>query len=1306
MHLLAAKPGGFTDDEGIIDLQQTAADIVILAAQDTTLSMLAQCAEQLPDSYPSIRLANFVNLTKPAAFDLYAHRVLEHAKLIVVSLLGGKAYLPYGVEQLQKICNDTGAHLAIVPGDDQPDDELFAASTLPREDLIRLWRYLREGGIRNTENAYRFIQQTFFSASICPLDTFIAYEEPRPLPRTLIYCPHRQEQSFQEWQTQVTRRGEQSECDIPTAILLFYRSHLQAANTQAFSDFIEILEHQGLAVLPIATASLKEPECKALVDQLAQKSDCRVFLNTTAFSIRSATSDANGEQGFLGNAHLSSQPDLLEPDPLFAINAPVLQVILAANSEEDWQEHSQGLRARDIAMNIALPEMDGRVISRAISFKNETQRSTRTEYSQVNYQLQPDRAAFVAELAHRWTSLSIIPNSDKRIALILANYPTRDGRIGNGVGLDTPASTIEILNAMASEGYPIKDIPETGNALIQALLGNVTNDLDNIDLRPCQQSLAIDEYQQYFSALPQACQQSVLNQWGPPEQDPKHRSGRLMIAGIRLGETFVGIQPARGFNMDVAANYHDPDLVPPHSYLAFYFWLRHNYQVDAFIHIGKHGNLEWLPGKGLALSNRCWPEIALGPMPHLYPFIVNDPGEGAQAKRRSQAVVLDHLMPPMTRAETYGELQELEQWVDELYQAMGLDPRREALLRSNILDLINRTHLLSELNLKGDEVNDENAVLNELDAYLCDLKEAQIRDGLHTYGVTPCGEQRVDTLVALTRLPRGEQRTQDASILSCLVSDLSLSLELDPDSPAFDPLQFDAKAPWQGPKPAILKNIEQSPWRNHADTRERLELLAKHLVDVHFSTAQPDTPLIKIEQLPHTQMLFEHIETVIAPAFDGSAPEEIRQLLNGLAGGFVPPGASGAPTRGRLDVLPTGRNFYSVDSRSIPTPAAWELGQASAEQLVMRHLQEHGDYPKTLGLSVWGTATMRTGGDDIAQAFALMGVKPVWAPGSNRVTDFEIIPNFLFNRPRVDVTLRVSGFFRDAFPNVMKLYDAAVSALAEHQEPGNTNTIKQRIESDIEQLTQNGLPPEQAKQQARWRVFGSKPGAYGAGLQGLIDERCWDTPDDLAEAYINWGGYAYGQHEQGTEAFDAFEHRLGQLEAVVQNQDNREHDLLDSDDYYQFQGGMTNAVRVVSGETPAVYHGDHSNPAAPQIKTLQEELNRVIRSRVVNPKWIAGMQRHGYKGAFEMAATVDYLFAYDATTDMISDYQYEMVAENYLFEEKNRAFLENNNPKAMQEMAERMMEAIQRGLWEEPDDYSAKLESLLLDIEDKLEQGM
>jgi len=435
--------------------------------------------------------------------------------------------------------------------------------------------------------------------------------------------------------------------------------------------------------------------------------------------------------------------------------------------------------------------------------------------------------------------------------------------------------------------------------------------------------------------------------------------------------------------------------------------------------------------------------------------------------------------------------------------------------------------------------------------------------------------------------------------------------------------------------------------------------------------------------------------------------DEIGNTMGGLDGRCVPPGPSGTPTRGRLDTLPTGRNFYAVDSRAVPTPTAWELGQASAEQLVARHLQEHGDYPREIGLSVWGTATMRTGGDDIAQAFALMGIRPVWAPGSNRVVDFEIMPGFKLGRPRVDVTLRVSGFFRDAFANVMRLFDAAVQRLADFEEPGDTNTIRGHVDKRAQALAEQGVSRDEARRQAGFRVFGSRPGAYGAGLKGPIDERTWDDGDDLARAYMDWGAYAYGQETWGEAAGEAFGDRLGRIEAVVQNQDNREHDLLDSDDYYQFQGGMANAARHQrgDGDGPAIYHSDHSNPAAPQVRTLKEELNRVVRSRVTNPKWIAAMQRHGYKGAFEMAASVDFLFAYDATTALVDDYQYEHVSDALVHDEANQQFLREHNPRALQDMSERLVEAMQRGLWAEPGEYRERTESLLLELDEGRERG-
>lgn len=1353
MHLLAAQPGGFTDDEGIIDLGQTPGKIVLLSAADSVLAGLADSAETLDEDFPSIRLANWIQLLKPAAFDLYRDKVIDHASIVVVSLLGGESYWQYGVEQLQEWAKQSSPasprQLIIVPGDDTPDEELFSISTTSTQETIKVWRFLREGGTINHRHLYHFLASSYLNstnAELSYLQTSYLWAEPRTLPKSLLYLPSSwTKKSYDQYHLNDWKNYWQDENNkkenlhtAPVCALIFYRSHLQSANAQMFDQLIDAITAQGLRPLPIAISSLKDKESLALVNYLIAETNTSLIINTTGFASHTVSSP-----------DLSSEPtDFASP---FALSIPVLQLILSSSTESDWQSYSQGLRSRDIAMQIVLPEMDGRIITRAVSFKAEARFCERCEISVVRYALHQERASFVVRLAKAYCRLATKKNSEKRIAFILANYPTKDGRIGNGVGLDTPASTINLLQALADNHYPIKNIPENGNALITELLGAVTNNPNTLHQLPCWQSLSQEDYQRHFLALPKANQQMVLERWGSIDQDPKYRNGRIMLAGIRLGETFVGIQPARGFNMDLSANYHDPDLVPPHSYLAFYFWLRHCYQVDAIIHVGKHGNLEWLPGKGTALSNECWPDIALGPMPHFYPFIVNDPGEGAQAKRRTQAVIIDHLMPPMTRAETYGELAELEGLVDEYYQAMGMDIRRETWLRNEILRLVSETHLIEELGLEklgikesGSEKspnNDEQEqqVFSSLDTYLCDIKEAQIRHGLHILGALPDTDKLCDTIVALVRLPRGN--TPDSQgILHNIVNDLQLSNSTNNEN-LFDPLAASADS-WYGGKPTLLQSLSSSPWRTEADTRERLEILAaqcvrayvlnQHVLNEHVinegilnereinsnivRNKNKDSQKILAQQLPNTFIQLDYIKQQLLSALHTSVKNEVQSLIKGLNGEFIPPGPSGAPTRGRLDTLPTGRNFFSVDNRSIPSPAAWAIGKLSAQTLIDRHLQEHGDYPNQLGLSVWGTATMRTGGDDIAQAFALMGIKPIWASGSHRVIDFEILPSMILGRPRIDVTLRVSGFFRDAFPNVIKLFDAAVLALADFDEPAHANKIKQHIQEHQEKLINEGETEQSAKRQASYRVFGSKPGAYGAGLQGLIDERCWENTSDLAEAYVNWGGYAYGAPAQsddninnnnddqaigieGVELRSIFQHRLSQLEVVAHNQDNREHDILDSDDYYQFQGGMTNAVSVFSGATPVVYHNDHSNPSAPKTRTLKEELNRVIRSRVLNPKWITAMREHGYKGAFEMAASVDYLFAYDATTNMVDDYQYQKVADALIFDPENKTFMEENNPQALEEMAERLLEATQRGLWNNDNGYGEKLQDLLLDID-------
>ncbi|MFK7902565.1 MAG: cobaltochelatase subunit CobN, partial [Nitratireductor sp.] len=738
----------------------------------------------------------------------------------------------------------------------------------------------------------------------------------------------------------------------------------------------------------------------------------------------------------------------------------------------------------------------------------------------------------------------------------------------------------------------------------------------------------------------------------------------------QFGNVCVGIQPARGYNIDPTQTYHSPDLVPPHGYFAFYAWLRKHNKSHAIIHMGKHGNLEWLPGKALALSQRCYPEAVMGALPNLYPFIVNDPGEGSQAKRRISAVIIDHLTPPLTRAESYGPLRDLEALVDEYYEASGNDPRRLVYLKKQILELIADIGLDVDAGIKKND--DENEKLEKLDGYLCELKEMQIRDGLHIFGASPSDNLLHDLTCALVRVPRGDGAGHNQSLQRAIALDLDLN---------FDPLDCDMSKTWTGAKPKILEMIEGN-WRSHGDTVERIEMLALKLIN---GQVKCDT------KWQNTSQVLEHVFETLMPNVEACGRAEIDGILNGLNGKFVKPGPSGAPTRGRDDVLPTGRNFFSVDSRSVPTKVAWELGQKSAELLIARYRQDEGEWPTSFGLSAWGTSNMRTGGDDIAQALALIGAKPVWDNMSRRVTGYEILTLAQLGRPRIDVTLRISGFFRDAFPAQIELFDKAIRAIGALDEPAEDNPIAQRMQIEAEKHIDSGISQEDAMHKAGFRIFGSKPGAYGAGLQALIDEKGWDKSEDLANAYLAWGGYAYGAKDEGSKEHDAFVQRLSGVEAVIHNQDNREHDLLDSDDYYQFEGGMSAAIKHVSGERPNMYHNDHSRPEKPVVRALEEEIARVVRARVVNPKWIKGVMRHGYKGAFEMAATLDYLFAFSATTGAVQNHHFDMVYDAFLADEEVLEFLKDKNPEALKEMADRFLEAQARELWT-PKSNSAKFE--------------
>ena len=1236
MHLLAAQPGAIDDGSEPVDLGQSPADLVVISAADTELAALSEARAEMP-SPPGLRLANLMHLQHPMSVDLHLDNCATKSGLVIARVLGGAGYWKYGLEQFAIRLAEAGVPFAALPGDDKPDEELFLLSTIARSDWEALTAYLVEGG---PENAANFL--SYAAAMLAGTDRPPAA---KPLLRAGVYWPGSGVANLDIARAGWTEGG----AVVP---IVFYRALVQGAGLNPINRLTRALARRGLNPLPVFVASLKDPVSAATLDQLFRAAPPSVILNCTSF----ATGTPNTPE-------IAHGGDPQNPLAARAANhAPVFQVVLSGSGEAAWDEGLAGLSARDIAMNVALPEVDGRILSRAVSFKGEAFFDTATECPIATYRARGDRIDFVADLARNWTRLRATEASDRKAALILANYPNKDGRLANGVGLDTPATTIAALDLLKTEGYRVEGAPGDSDALMQAILAGPTNWLTDRTAREGGVRLTLPEYRAAYDALPWELRERIETRWGQPEEDPffgpdpsaegaglaTAGGGAFALSILEFGHIVVGVQPARGYNIDPTETYHAPDLVPPHNYLAFYFWLRHRFGAHAIIHMGKHGNLEWLPGKSVALSETCLPEAVLGPMPHIYPFIVNDPGEGTQAKRRAQAVIIDHLTPPLTRAESYGPLRDLEALVDEYYDAAGVDPRRLDHLRREILALTSTTGLAEDVGMSG---KDETGDLAKLDAYLCELKEAQIRDGLHIFGQSPEGRLARDLLLALTRIPRGDASGGNASLPRALAADFGLF---------FDPLDCDLAAFWDGERPDALAAISPDRWRSTGDTVERLELFAARLIDPD-PVNRPEAPG------PASEAVLAEISSTIAPTLAACGAEEGAGLLTALAGRFVAPAPSGAPTRGRLDVLPTGRNFYSVDSRAIPTPSAWALGWKSANLLIEKHLQTHGDWPRALLVTAWGTANMRTGGDDIAQALALMGAKPQWDAANRRVTGFEILPLTILDRPRVDVTLRVSGFFRDAFPQQIDLIDSAARAIMALDEPDDMNpaAARARSEGDADQF----------------RVFGAKPGAYGAGLQAMIDERLWADKADLGEAYLDWGGYAYGGKAEGTRARQAFEARLSQVEAVVQNQDNREHDLLDSDDYYQFEGGAAAAIAHLQGQARPVYHNDHSRPERPVIRTLDDEIARVVRSRVVNPKWIDGVKRHGYKGAFEMAATVDYMFAFAATTGAVRNHHFDLVHAAFLEDDATRDFIATHNAPALKEMAERFQEAIDKGLW-------------------------
>ena len=1099
MHLLVRETRTLDEDEGAADLGQAPADLVFLSFSDSDLGALAAAWRRMGPDRPSLRLASLARLRHPMSVDLYAESVIAHARCVVVRLLGGLEYWRYGAEELAAACRAAGIALAIVPGDARDDARLAELSTAPAAEIARLDAYLAQGGPANAASALRL------AARLGGLDG----DAPAPLESVAAAGEHRLE---------VAPIGP-----LGTSVIVFYRAHLLAGDIAPVAALAEALRARGLGVRAVHVSSLKDPHAAAFVSACLHDWRPRVVLNATGFSAR--RDDAGS--------------------PLDAAGAPVLQLVQAVMGRDAWAASPRGLSQTDLAMQVVLPELDGRLLAGVVSFKEAADELDELDFRPVAHRPDADGIALAADRAAGWALLAATARARRRVALVLSDYPgAHGGQIGHAVGLDSLATVDAIAALLHEAGYRIDRPARIGARLVAAEPAPMMD-------------LAL--YRRLFARLPEPARARVAEAWGDPRDDPAIRDGAFTLRRVAAGNLLVAVQPERGHLLDRKAGYHDPDLPPRHGYVAFYLWLREIAGMHALVHLGAHGTLEWLPGKSVALSAACFPAALLRGLPVIYPFIVNNPGEAAAAKRRLGAVAIGHLTPPLQTAAAHGPARELERLVDEFAAADGLDRRRAALLRRDILDRAAEAGMLAESGVAPGAPDDE--ALARLDAYLCDVKDMQIRDGLHVFGRAPSPEHRAAMLGAMG-----------------------------------------ASCP--------------------------------------------------------------------GAALDACAPAERAALLVALDGRMVAPGPAGAPTRGRADVLPTGRNLFTVDPRAVPTRSALALAERAAEELLRRHRQDHGEWPRALVIDLWGSATMRTGGEDFALALVLIGARPLWDEGSSRVNGFEILPIALLDRPRVDVTLRISGLFRDAFETQILLFDAAVRAVAARGEAASWNPLA----AAVRDLDGPGL------RRATLRVFGAAPGAYGAGVSELLERGAWSGRAELGAAYLAASGHAYGKGVQGAREDAAFAALAAAADGFVHAQDHSEHDLLEGAEHAAHEGGFAAAAESL-GAAPALYHLDTSRPEAPRARTVGEEVARVVRGRAANPAWIAGMTRHGYRGAAEIARALDGLHGFAATLAQRFDRQFDLLFDATLGDPDTAEFLSQANPVARAAMAARFRDALRRDLW-------------------------
>ncbi|GAA0204019.1 cobaltochelatase subunit CobN [Halobacterium noricense] len=1294
-----------------------------------TENELGAVATAVDETAVSLAARSKSDLSDPTDVDAFCDDLeAADAAAVVLWLHGGVDSMP-GYERALDRLGDAGIPVVV-----HSTGDAFAAedTTADPRTAGRVREYLERGGAANAANLLRYLADTYGDPDDIPPEGY-EYDDPVALPSEGVYHPDHPGASYEELVATF-------DPDTPTVGVWFYESHWTHENTRYVDAQVRALEDRGVDALPVFCNPAGEEEgwdAERVTDEWLLDADGDPVVDAMLSSFMFALS--MDERGRDADDEGSGAEEVF----LDRLGVPVIQTVTTMRSRSRYASSDTGVMGFELALSVALPEFDGNVITHPISGKERTDDEAGIGSAPKQHFPIDDRVEHAASLAVNWARLRHLPNDEADVAVVLHNYPPSDDGIATAFGLDTPESTANLLAELDERGYDLGETgsddgpPADGADLIDALTAQLTLDdrwVAPEDVRELAvDTVAPDTYREWFADLDDGFRGNVREEWGEPPERP------FAIPGVEFGNVLITVQPPRGFGMDPEKVYHDSDLQPPHDYVAFYGWLRETFDADAVVHMGTHGSLEWLPGKTVGLDGESAPDQLVGDLPNVYPYVINNPGEGTQAKRRSYAAVVDHLTPPMANAGTYDELAELEELAEQ-YREAGTTAARgdegerlERLIRENVDELDLAVELgvagtvdeevdvrgpdeagttLAEGEVAGDDLAVDDLV-ERIHAYLTDVKTTQIRMGLHTLGEPPAGDRLVEYLVALTRLENPGAPSLRESVAGVLGIDYDRMRE--------EPGTYDDD---------LGMTYAAAADRVHEVSCDLVRTLAEHGFDVPESEreAGPDDEVrarggdvapaevnmnllvVDVDTVGDARAksgAHDDLREVLAYICEEAAPRvgvaraEVGNVADALAGEYVPPGGSGAPTRGGVDLLPSGRNFYTLDPRKVPARAAWEVGHEVADGVLDRHLDEEGEYPEEIGVVAWGTPTVRTRGETIAQVLALMGVEPVWSD-AGRVEDVEPIPLEKLDRPRVDVTTRVSGLFRDAFPAAAGVIHDAVDAVVDLDEPPEMNYVKKHVEEETEDLAEVGVDdPESA---ARHRVFTTKPGGYGAGTNKAVDEGNWEDRSDLAEVYTQWGGYALGKRGSVSEAHDAFARRLSGVEATVKIEDTDEQDEFDSSDWYAFHGGFITAVTEHAGTEPASYVGDSADPDDVRVYTNEEKVRKTMRSRVLNPRWLDSMEEHGYKGAGDLSSTVDVVLGWDATTGVVSDTLWEAVADAYAFDDERREWMQEVNPWAVDSIADTLLEAIDRDLWDAADETTERLRDLKLRNEGAIEE--